>query len=147
VDDESQEKVDHVSKLFAMKQQNLNRCTRCGREETKESTVLLSNILYSPDGKIYLPVNLLAIVRGMEWIFKCSLLLIGTGGGKRCGFVELLQRSLCPEHTTPAWCDKCGKYQPTYQSRVPKALPPYLSLNTCLDNAHVRDLGAKLFFD
>lgn len=51
MEEDGQEKVDPVTKLFAMKQQNLNRCTRCGREETKQSTVFLSNILYSPDCK------------------------------------------------------------------------------------------------
>ncbi|CAG7687316.1 unnamed protein product [Allacma fusca] len=98
---------DPISKLFAMKQENMNRCTKCGREEKKQSTVLLSNLLYSSDGN-----------------------------GKRLKFIELLQRSLCPEQTTPAWCERCEKYQPTFQCRVPTALPPILSLNTCLDNTH-----------
>jgi hypothetical protein len=41
---------DAISKLFAMKQDNMNKCTRCNREAKKESTVLLSNLLYSLDG-------------------------------------------------------------------------------------------------
>lgn len=63
-----------------------------------------------------------------------------TNGSKRCKFVDLLQRSLCPEQTTPAWCENCGSFQKTFQSRVPKSLPPLISLNTCLDNAHVRGI-------
>jgi len=48
--EEGSERSDPVSQLFSMKQENVNRCTRCGREEKKESTVLLSNLLYSSDG-------------------------------------------------------------------------------------------------
>ncbi|CAL8113910.1 unnamed protein product [Orchesella dallaii] len=98
--------ADSVLKIFVMKQENTNRCTRCGREEKKESEVLLSNMSYS------------------------------FAGGRHCEFVKILQKSISPEQTTPAWCDKCEKYQPTFQSRVPKALPPILSLNSCLDNSN-----------
>lgn len=34
-----------------MKQENTNRCTRCGREEKKDSEVLLINLTYSFGGK------------------------------------------------------------------------------------------------
>jgi len=67
----------------------------------------------------------------------CEIQFVATGGGRHCDFVKILQRSIAPEQTTPAWCDKCEKYQPTFQSRVPKALPPILSLNSCLDNSNV----------
>ena len=123
---------DPISNLFEMKQENVNRCVRCGREEKKESIVYLSNLLYSPECKN----------QNRFYAFDCSQLYLNfmfsaTNGGKRCRFIDLLQRSLCPEQTTPAWCENCGKYQPTFQSRVPKALPHLISLNTCLDNAHV----------
>jgi len=36
---------------------------------------------------------------------------------------------MCPEQTTPAWCDQCRKYQPTNQTRKLKTLPRILSLN------------------
>ena len=32
-------------------------------------------------------------------------------------FSEILCSSLCPEQVTPAWCEKCRKYQTTTQSR------------------------------
>lgn len=32
-------------------------------------------------------------------------------------FCDILARSLCPNQTTPAWCDKCGKFTPTSQAR------------------------------
>ena len=35
---------------------------------------------------------------------------------------------------TPAWCEKCKKYQPTTQSRRLTCLPQTLSLNAGMDN-------------
>jgi len=53
-EDQEIEKCDNkafsVAKLFTMPQEYTNRCTRCGREEIKESVVLLSNLLYTLDG-------------------------------------------------------------------------------------------------
>lgn len=48
-------------------------------------------------------------------------------------FVSLLEKTLHPEQTTPAWCDGCQKYSTTNQTRVPKNFPNILSVNTCLD--------------
>ena len=122
---------DPVSKLFTMKQESTNRCTRCGREEKKESVVLLSNLLYPSDGN---PFKNIACSRFSLFVAD---ILCKYFPGKRCSFLDLLERSLCPEQVTPAWCDKCEKYQPTFQSRTPKTLPAVLCLNTSLDNAHV----------
>ncbi len=49
-------------------------------------------------------------------------------------FEEVVCSSLCPDQTTPAWCEKCRKYQPTLQSRTLRTLPHILSLNAGMDN-------------
>jgi len=54
---------DSTLKVFVMKQENTNRCTRCGREEKKESEVLLSNMSYSFAGK--LPYYSCAIIQDL----------------------------------------------------------------------------------
>nr|CAI5821005.1 unnamed protein product [Callosobruchus analis] len=33
-------------------------------------------------------------------------------------FCDILKKSLCPQQTTPAWCEKCGKFTPTSQSKI-----------------------------
>jgi len=48
-------------------------------------------------------------------------------------FEEIVCASLCPDQTTPAWCDKCKKYQTTRQTRNLVSLPHILSLNTNVD--------------
>ena len=42
---------------------------------------------------------------------------------------QVVAASMCPEQTTPAWCEQCRKYQPTNQTRKLKSLPRILSLN------------------
>jgi len=37
--------------------------------------------------------------------------------GTAISFEDVVCSSLCPEQTTPAWCDKCKKYQTTKQTR------------------------------
>lgn len=59
------------------------------------------------------------------------------GKYKEYSFCDVLLKSICPEQTTPAWCDKCEKYQPTLQSRRLKMLPNILSINCGLDNQQV----------
>ena len=49
-------------------------------------------------------------------------------------FGQVLCSSLCTEQVTPAWCEKCRKYQPTTQSRRLQSLPYTLSLNAGMDN-------------
>lgn len=49
-------------------------------------------------------------------------------------FCEVLGQSLCPQQTTPAWCDQCERFLPTEQSRRIKSLPPLLTVNCGMDN-------------
>ncbi|KAG8320096.1 poly(A)-specific ribonuclease [Homalodisca vitripennis] len=49
-------------------------------------------------------------------------------------FCEVLSQSLCPQQTTPAWCDQCERFQPTEQSRRIKSLPALLTVNCGMDN-------------
>jgi PAB-dependent poly(A)-specific ribonuclease subunit 2 len=60
-------------------------------------------------------------------------------------FCDVLLQSLCPEQTTPAWCDRCDKYQPTLQSRQLKVLPDILAMNCGLDNQQVEIFISLIF--
>ncbi|KAI9199852.1 ubiquitin carboxyl-terminal hydrolase-domain-containing protein [Polychytrium aggregatum] len=44
-------------------------------------------------------------------------------------FCEILQSSLHREALTKAWCDNCGKYQSTTQSKHLKSLPNFINVN------------------
>ncbi|XP_023706705.1 PAN2-PAN3 deadenylation complex catalytic subunit PAN2 isoform X2 [Cryptotermes secundus] len=103
---EAQDEETEISHLFGMKQIHVHRCLKCGREVSKESIVLLCNLIY-PDI---------------------------TAGKVEFSFCDVLLQSLCPEQTTPAWCDCCDKYQPTLQSRQLKVLPDILAMNCGLDS-------------
>lgn len=103
---EEQDEETEITRLFGMKQIHVHRCLKCGREVSKESIVLLCNLIY-PDI---------------------------TTGKAEFSFCDVLLQSLCPEKITPAWCDCCEKYQPTVQSRQLKVLPNILVMNCGLDN-------------
>lgn len=64
---------------------------------------------------------------------KCYL-LICSEAGRGMTFCEVLGQSLCPQQTTPAWCDQCERFLPTEQSRRIKSLPPLLTVNCGMDN-------------
>jgi len=49
----------------------------------------------------------------------------------------VLAQSLCPKKTTPAWCDQCGKFQPTEHLRGIQQLPQILSVNCGMDTEQV----------
>ncbi|KAI5751660.1 hypothetical protein M8J77_009641 [Diaphorina citri] len=95
-----------VSRLFGSKQVHINRCLKCKREMSKESSLLVCNLVY-PE-------------RNDE--------------DTEISFCDVLAQSLCPEQTTPAWCDQCERFQPTLQSRRLKSLPQMLTINCNLDN-------------
>ena len=88
------------NKLFGMLQEKVNVCTRCKEKKAKNDTVLLCNIIY-PESK----------------------------EEQKFTFEEVVCSSMCPEQTTPAWCEQCRKYQTTRQIRNLKTLPNVLSLN------------------
>ncbi|XP_021925783.1 PAB-dependent poly(A)-specific ribonuclease subunit PAN2 isoform X2 [Zootermopsis nevadensis] len=103
---EAEDEETEISRLFGMKKIHVHRCLKCGHEISKESIVLLCNLIY-PDI---------------------------TSGKVEFSFCDVLLQSLCPEQTTPAWCDSCDKYQPTLQTRQLKVLPNILTMNCGLDN-------------
>ncbi|CAG2060600.1 unnamed protein product, partial [Timema podura] len=98
-----------ISQLFGIKQIHVHKCLKCCREVSKESVQLLCNLVYPNT----------------------------TSGKSEYNFDDILLKSLCPEQTTPAWCDFCDKYQPTLQSRKLKALPNILAINCGLDSLQV----------
>ncbi len=93
-----------VEEMYGMKQEKANTCCKCKTVVKATDTVLLCNLLY-PENKE----------------------LAST-------FDDVVCASLCPDQTTPAWCDKCRKYQATQQSRTLSSLPYVLSLNAGMDN-------------
>lgn len=90
--------------MYGLRQQKTNTCCKCKVQVRSTDTVLLCNLLYPEPA------------------------------GEATTFEEVVCSSLCPDQTTPAWCEKCRKYQPTQQARVPLAMPYVLSLNTGMDN-------------
>ena len=99
-DESSEDDESLFNMLFGMVQEKVNVCTRCKERKAKNDTVLLCNIIY-PESK----------------------------EEQKCSFEEIVCSSMCPEQTTPAWCEQCRKYQTTSQIRNLKTLPNVLSLN------------------
>ncbi|XP_026294129.1 PAN2-PAN3 deadenylation complex catalytic subunit PAN2 isoform X1 [Frankliniella occidentalis] len=104
-DKENEDDTTEISRLLGSKQVHTHRCLKCGRQVSKESVMLLCNLVY-PEAK-----------EGVQYTFG-----------------QILGQSLCPEQVTPAWCDSCDRFQPTKQSRGLKQLPHILSINCNLDN-------------
>lgn len=77
----------------------------------KESILMACNLIYPPSSDSH-----------SEWSF-CDLL----------GF------SLCPQQTTPAWCDSCDKFSPTSQARLLNSLPKILVINTAVHNGQYKE--------
>ncbi|TRY64214.1 hypothetical protein TCAL_00495 [Tigriopus californicus] len=95
--------VFKFNRMFGLKQEKVNVCTKCKTTNSTQDTLLLCNLNY-PDGKA------------------------------SATFEDVVCSSLCPKQMTPAWCEKCRKYQPTNQNRKLLSLPYHLSLNAGLDN-------------
>ncbi|KAJ8980961.1 hypothetical protein NQ317_013413 [Molorchus minor] len=106
LENERREDDSEISRLFGTKQLQMNCCLKCAREVRKESILLVCNLNY--------PTN---EPEREEW-----------------SFCDILKRSLCPQQTTPAWCEKCGKFTPTSQSRILQSIPKLLAINTGLHN-------------
>ena len=110
-----------ISNLFGVSQEQTIRCTKCGTNSSKKSTVLLSSLmLQEMEGTWQLLIGYLA-----------SYTLISTAGEHT--FERLLEHSLDVESATPAWCDVCQKYQPTQQRRRSLELPRLLALSCAND--------------
>ena len=103
------------TKLIGINQEKVNMCTRCKEVKVNRDTALLCNIMYPETSQE------------------------ASKEEQKMDFTQLVCSSLCPEQTTPAWCEKCRKYQTTTQTRRIKALPCVLSLNCGMDNP--QDIG------
>lgn len=103
-EDEKQEEESDISHLFGTKQLQINTCLKCSNVMKKQSISLACNLIY--------PTNEL---EKEDW-----------------SFCEILTKSLCPQQTTPAWCDYCTKFIPTSQQRILQSLPKLLAINTGL---------------
>ena len=78
-----------VGDLLGMQQQKITECGKCHNVTKTENLLLLTNLVYPEYPTLKQTVS----------------------------FASVLCSSLCPEQTTPAWCEKCSKYQPTSHSR------------------------------
>ncbi|XP_008545604.1 PAN2-PAN3 deadenylation complex catalytic subunit PAN2 isoform X1 [Microplitis demolitor] len=95
-----------ISRLFGAEQIHIHRCLKCNREASKNSIMLLSNLIYPENTSPY----------------------------EEIPFTKILARSLKPEKVTPAWCEGCQKFSPTLQSRQITKLPEILVLNCGIDS-------------
>ena len=95
-----------IAELIGMRQDKITKCGKCYTKTTTDNLLLLCNMVYPEHSTLK----------------------------KKTSFGSVLCSSLCPEQLTPAWCEKCKKYQPTSQSRKLRALPYTLSLNAGMDN-------------
>ena len=92
--------------LFGMSQEKVNVCTRCKDSKAKKDTILLCNLAY-PDSSnpVTAPPTSTASTTASTAAPKEK--------EDRCRFEDIVCSSLCPEVTTPAWCEQCKKYQTT----------------------------------
>lgn len=125
------EKTENLfTSLLGMMQEKVNVCTRCKDVKTTHDTLLLCNMMYPESVASPGPAAAAAV---------------STGGGNgsngkedvigKYSFADIVCSSMCPEQTTPAWCDQCRKYQTTNQTRNLQSLPHILSLNAGMDNS------------
>jgi PAB-dependent poly(A)-specific ribonuclease subunit 2 len=108
---ETSESDSLFTRLLGIKQEKVNTCTRCKDVKINHDIMHLCNLIY-PDA---------ATQDVSNEVQKRDL-------------TDIICSSLCPEQTTPAWCDKCRKYQTTTQTRNIKSMPCVLSLNCGNDN-------------
>ncbi|XP_048584798.1 PAN2-PAN3 deadenylation complex catalytic subunit PAN2 isoform X2 [Nematostella vectensis] len=96
------EQTSIIEQVFGAGVEQKSKC-RCGKDATKPSVSLLYDLEYpSLNGKpTETPVS----------------------------FESIIEATLCREQSMQAWCDKCGRYQPTVQSRKVTRLPDVLALN------------------
>ncbi|CAH1129083.1 unnamed protein product [Ceutorhynchus assimilis] len=107
IEEERREDVSDISQIFGIKQMHKHSCLKCAEDVNKGSILLACNLVYPTSEP-----------ERDEWTF-----------------CDILRRSLCPQQTTPAWCDGCARFTPTSQSRVIESLPKVLSINTGLQSS------------
>merc|ERR1719495_1250578 len=95
-----------VAELLGMRQDKITKCGKCKVEITTDNLLLMCNLQYPEHATLRQKID----------------------------FGQVLCSSLCPEQMTPAWCERCRKYQPTSQCRRLQSLPYTLSINTGMDN-------------
>ncbi|KAF7994563.1 hypothetical protein HCN44_004035 [Aphidius gifuensis] len=108
---EVREEETEISRMFGAEQVHIYRCLKCTQESSKQSIMLLSNLIY-PEL---------------------------TNPNEEIPFTKILSRSLNPEKVTPAWCENCQKFNPTLQSRRITKLPQILALNCGLDSSREKN--------
>ena len=111
----AEENTSLFTKLIGISQEKVNLCGRCKETKVNQDISLLCNLVYPEQAAT------------------------GKFEDQKKSFHQVVCSSLCPEQTTPAWCDKCRKYQTTTQTRRVKSLPCVLSLNCGMDNP--QDIG------
>ncbi|KAF0303420.1 PAN2-PAN3 deadenylation complex catalytic subunit PAN2 [Amphibalanus amphitrite] len=94
-----------VARILGALSRQTTRCVKCGASSEKESTILLCNLTYPPELD-----------------------------DREVSFGQTLAASLCLQQTVQAWCELCGRYQPTEQVRHLLSLPHCLAVNCCTDN-------------
>ncbi|XP_044014087.1 PAN2-PAN3 deadenylation complex catalytic subunit PAN2-like [Aphidius gifuensis] len=104
-----EEDETEISRLFGAEQVAIYRCLKCARQISRESTVLLSDLIY-PELK-----------------------------NEEIEFTTILARSLNLEKKKHSWCDHCQKFNPTLEKRSTTKLPQVLSLNCGLESSQGRD--------
>ena len=89
-----------INSLFGSQVQRTSQCSQCATQTTRDNITLLTALAY-PD----IPEN------------------------ESISFVNVLQSSLLGAQTSPAWCEKCNKYQATIHSKKLDKLPDVLTIN------------------
>lgn len=106
VQNRSKKDVTEITRLFGTHQKSIHHCLKCNSERIKKNILLVCNLLYPTE----------ANQKNID----------GT-------FASILKHSLTVEKTTPAWCEKCNKFNPTNQKNLVTNLPEIISINCGLE--------------
>uniref|UniRef100_UPI00358EBC1D PAN2-PAN3 deadenylation complex catalytic subunit PAN2 isoform X2 n=1 Tax=Myxine glutinosa TaxID=7769 RepID=UPI00358EBC1D len=101
-EDSSPEGESIIKQMFGSKVENSSTC-RCNKETSRVSSNLLFTLNYPDTSK--------------------------DDPSREYEFTEVLQRSICLEQNTQAWCESCEKYQPMVQTRRLQKSPDVLVVN------------------
>ncbi|KXJ22921.1 PAB-dependent poly(A)-specific ribonuclease subunit PAN2 [Exaiptasia diaphana] len=110
---EKAENTSVVERLFGADVEQWNKC-RCGKDTTRKSSSLIYDLEYPQ--------------------------MLGKPENTAVSFESLIESTLCREQSMQAWCDKCGRYQPTVQTRKVTSLPDVLAFNCHVDHPNESDL-------